>query len=311
MLFVPFKPMEPIAARSVPQSENYLYQVKWDGVRLIAHTGNGRLLLHNRKLLERTHHYPELNCLQAFSAAGAILDGELVALKDGRPSFPLVLQRDLAVPDPGKVRRLMSSIPVIYMVFDILWYNGRALLSLPLIDRQELLAEVLPANDYINRVENFQEGVFLFEAVKNNKTEGIVAKERESNYYPGKKLPLWQKIKVRQKQLVTVGGYTIKEGQINSLLAGAYLNGRLIYLGRVAAGLSARDLAELTCFLKASERPVSPFANKTAAIDQVWVEPRLTMLVEFQEWTADLHMRQPVVKGFTKDKPKNCVLDSG
>jgi len=310
MLFTPFKPMEPVAASSVPQGECFLYQVKWDGVRIVAHTGNGRVLLHNRKLRERTHHYPELNNLKDFCTGGAIFDGEVVAFRQDRPSFPLVLERDLVLPSGTvKMRRLMKLVPISYLVFDIIFYNGRSLVHTPLRSRQDILAEVLPETDYIQRVENFYDGITLFEAVKEKKFEGIVAKETESSYVAGKKLPVWQKIKVRQKQLAAVGGYTLNSGQVKALLAGAYYKGQFICLGRVASGLSSRELAELTPFLKATAMSASPFANEEAAKDKVWVEPKLTMLLEFQEWTEDLRMRQPVIKGFTKDRPEDCVLD--
>lgn len=309
MLFTPFKPMEPVAAATVPEGRNMLYQVKWDGVRIVAHVGNGRVMLHNRKLRERTLHYPELNRLNNIVKGEAVFDGEVVALKNGSPSFPLVLERDLAVPSgTEKVRRLMTRVPVFYMVFDIVYHNGNDLTGVPLRERQSILADTLPADEHIHLVESFADGVTLFAAVAEKKMEGIVAKEKESYYAAGKKLPVWQKIKVRLKQLVAVGGYTVKEGQINALLAGAYHEGHFFYLGRVATGLSGRDLAELTPFLKATQRSSPPFVNASAAKDRIWVEPKLTMLVDFQEWTNDLYMRQPVIKGFTKDKPEDCLL---
>lgn len=301
--------MEPVAAFAVPQGEQFLYQIKWDGVRVIAHTSSGRLMLHNRKLRERTHHYPELDCLKSLGILGAVFDGEVVALKDDRPSFPLVLRRDQALPSrAGAMRRLVNQIPILYLVFDIIYYHDRNLMEVPFSSRQELLAEVLPENDYLHRVENFRDGASLFKAVSQNGLEGIVAKEKTSSYIAGRKQKAWQKVKVRQKQLVAVGGYTKKAGMINSLLAGAYFNGRFICVGRVATGLSVDKLAELSPFLKATERSASPFANESESKDQVWVEPKLTMLVEFQEWTEHLRMRQPVIKGFTKDNPQDCVL---
>jgi bifunctional non-homologous end joining protein LigD len=304
--------MEPAAAHFVPQGERFLYQVKWDGVRIIAHSGNGRLLLHNRKLHERTCHYPELVCLKPLCTNGAVFDGEIVALKNGRPSFPLVLRRDLNLPSGTcAMLRLVKQIPISYLVFDLIFYNGQNLTQTPLSSRQELLAEVLPENEHIHRVESFRDGISLFEAAKEKCLEGIVAKEKTSLYAVGGKTPAWLKIKIRKKQLAAVVGYTMKEGRVNSLLAGAYYSGRYICLGRVAAGLSARELAELTTFLKTSERSVSPFVHETSGKGEVWVEPKLTMLVEFQEWTEDLRMRHPVIKGFTKDKPEDCVLDSG
>jgi DNA ligase D-like protein (predicted ligase) len=304
--------MEPVPAGSVPQDERYLYQVKWDGVRIAAHIGNGRIYLHNRKLRERTLHYPELSRLSDLVSGEAILDGEIVALKEGKPSFPLVLERDLVhIERSGsnvKIRRLISQVPVVYMVFDIIYYNGRDLTGIPLKKRQDILKETLSQDDVVHTVESFYDGLSLYEAISQRKMEGILAKEQTSLYQLGKKHPAWIKIKYRVKQLVVIGGFTVKSGQINALLAGAYHQGQLLYLGRVATGLSGQDIATLTPFLKESVQPDSPFANAAIGKDKVWVTPLLTALVEFQEWTEDLRMRQPVIVGFTKDQPQDCIL---
>jgi bifunctional non-homologous end joining protein LigD len=312
MLFSPFQPMEPLPAAEVPVNERYLFQVKWDGVRILAHVGGGRVLLHNRKLRERTHHYPELDRLHALCATDAVLDGEMVALRNGKPSFPLILERDLVNPAAAggkeKVRRLMSRVPVFYMVFDLLYYNGRSLLDQPLDQRRERLCDLLQEDESILPVESFGDGVLLFSAIREQGMEGVVAKERLSSYRPGRKHGSWLKIKYRLQQLVVIGGYTLKNGQINALLAGAYHEGRYLYLGRVASGLSGRDLAELTPYLRESGQSEPPFVNATADRDKRWVTPRLTALVEFQEWTEDLRMRQPVILGFTKDNPQQAIL---
>lgn len=314
MLFTPFKPMEPVAANKVPVEEKHLFQVKWDGVRILAHVGGGRVFLHNRKFRERTHHYPELWRLNDLVAGEAILDGEVVALREGQPSFPLVLERDLVkagAADREKIRRLIKQVPVFYMVFDLIFLDGRDLTGLPLEERQALLAEHMRTDDLVHPVESFNDGPALFAAVSEKGMEGIVAKEKGSLYRSGKKHPSWQKVKYRLKQLVTIGGFTVKGGQINALLAGAYHQGKLVYVGRVATGLSGRDLAALTPFLRESVQSVPPFVNASPAKDKVWVRPQITALVDFQEWTEDLRMRQPVISGFTKDSPQDCILGTG
>ncbi|MDW7651140.1 MAG: non-homologous end-joining DNA ligase [Bacillota bacterium] len=313
MLFTPFRPMGPVLAKTVPVGPKLLYQMKWDGVRIIAHVGGGKLMLHNRQLRMRTDHYPELSCLGELLEDEAIFDGELVALKDGRPSFSLVLERDLITPASGlpedaRVRRLMQKVPVNYMVFDLVWFKGENLMSRSLRERQAILGEILPETDHVHLVESFTDGEALFAAVSEKKLEGIVAKEADAPYYPGRKHPAWKKVKVRQKQLVAIGGYTVKDGRINALLAGAYRYGRFVYLGRVATGLSGNDLVHLSPFLQASVRKTPPFANATGGRGKVWVEPKLVALVDFQEWTEDLRMRQPVIKGFTRNEPDDCIL---
>lgn len=298
---------------SVPSDPNCVYQVKWDGVRMLAHIGRDKVMLHNRKLNHRTGHYPELARLAELIQKDAILDGEIVALREGKPSFPLVLKRDLIggggrMPDAAKVRSAMQKVPIYYMVFDILYLNGEDITGLPLSKRYEILGNLLPEDDTIHLVENFTDGEELFAVLSAQKMEGILAKDQRSPYLPGKKHVTWQKIKVRQRQLVVIGGYTVKEGQMNALLAGAYHEGQLVYLGRVATGLRNQDIACLSPVLKAAVRQTSPFVNASPGKDKIWVDPKLVALIEFQEWTQDLRMRQPVIKGFTQEHPDDCVL---
>lgn len=313
MLFTLLKPMQPLLAAAIPQSSEYLYQVKWDGVRIVAHIGEQRVWLHNRQLNERTAHYPELQKLTELVNGEAILDGEVVAFRQGKPNFALLLKRDLVNPHAAgaayKVNRLVQEIPVFYLVFDLLYHNGRDLRSLPLVERQVILAEILTTDDTVNLVESFPDGTNLFKAVTEQKMEGVVAKHKNSCYIAGKKHYLWLKIKCRQQQLVAIGGYTMKNGLLNALLVGVYLQDQFIYIGRVATGLSNQDLISLAPYLKARVRKESPFTNlTTATADKKWVTPQLTALVTFQEWTEDLRLRQPVIQGFTKDYPKDCLL---
>jgi bifunctional non-homologous end joining protein LigD len=314
MLFQPFKPMEPVSHPAPFTDSNYTYQVKWDGVRIVAHIGKGALLLHNRKLRERTHHYPELHCLTALLEGEAVLDGEIVALKKGKPHFPLVLERDLlsGVTGPSGQKRVLAAVarvPVTYMIFDLLYHNGESLHHFPLTERQARLRAILRQNHLVQLVEDFNDGCSLYAAVAEKEMEGIVAKKKESFYYAGKKHNSWLKIKVRQKQLAVIGGYTVKEGRINALLLGAYHHGRLVYLGRAATGLTTRHIKELTPFFQGLKRTTPPFYGETAGAEKYWVEPRLVVLVDFQEWTDDMRMRQPVLKGFTEDKPEECVIE--
>lgn len=314
LLFTYIKPMQPVSAAEVPHGSDYLYQVKWDGVRVLAHVQGQRVWLHNRKLHERTTHYPELAGLSQLLKDDAILDGEIVALRDDKPNFPLVLTRDLVNPRQAasahKMRRLMAEVPIYYMVFDLLWHQKQDLRSLPLADRQDRLANILRADDLVNIVENFTDGEKLFAAIVAQKMEGIVAKKVDSRYVVGKKHAAWLKIKHRQQQLVAIGGYTTKNGQINALLAGVYQQEQFIYVGRVATGLTHQHLQLLTPFLTSSVIAAPPFVNvaKEKQDNKVWVKPQLTALIDFQEWTDDLRLRQPVISGFTKEKPTACIL---
>ena len=140
MLYLPFEPMEPMAQHAVPDGSGYIHQVKWDGVRMIAHVGRQFVKLHNRKLRERTEHYPEMSRLKDVVKGDAILDGEMVALKNGKPNFPLILERDLlnAVGSGAiRVKSIVAKVPVFYMVFDIVYHNGEDLTTWP--DRKSVV----------------------------------------------------------------------------------------------------------------------------------------------------------------------------
>jgi bifunctional non-homologous end joining protein LigD len=311
MLFLPFKPMEPVSHPPPPPSgPHFLYQVKWDGVRIIAHVSSERVMLHNRKLRDRTHHYPELARLSELVSGNAVLDGEVVALKNGRPNFPLVLERDLiSTGAKGRMKLLTERVPVFYLVFDLVYHNGEDLTGMPLENRLARLREILHENDTIRFTESFEDGGALFTTVAEKQMEGILAKETKSLYFPGKKNSAWLKVKVRRQQLVAIGGFTVRDGKLNSLLAGAYYLGKLIYVGRVSSGLSHSDLSRLDAFLRQSVRTTTPFTGSGEKKGKIWVEPRLVALIDFQEWTDDMRMRSPVIKGFTQDKPEDCVLE--
>ncbi|GAW92078.1 DNA polymerase LigD, ligase domain protein, partial [Calderihabitans maritimus] len=136
-------PMEPVPVREAFDSPEYIFQVKWDGVRCITHVRKDCVLAHNRKLMDRTKQYPELKELsEILQAEQAVFDGEIIVLRERKPSFPLVLRRDLTT-DETTIRRLARKIPVNYMIFDLLYLDGRDMTVLPLRERLEILRKVI------------------------------------------------------------------------------------------------------------------------------------------------------------------------
>ena len=176
-------------------------------------------------------------------AEEAILDGEVVVMQEGRPSFPRVIQREFSS-DKMRIRALTETMPVEYIVFDIIFLDCKNLTFLPYIKRYEILSDILTPKESIHIIENFYNGEDLFEAVKALKLEGIVAKQKESPYVFGK-TNLWKKIKHRRSILCVAGGYTLKEGRPVSILLGVFKGNRLFYIGRVSAGLKEKDLIYL------------------------------------------------------------------
>jgi len=310
MLNQKIQPMEPVPHKEPFNSPDHLFQVKWDGVRMLAFINNGTVRLQNRRLHERTLQYPEMQLLpRVLSAFNAILDGEMVVFHQGKPSFPLVIKRDFATRDK-QIAGLMELVPVTYMLFDILYINGRNITALPLVERQSILAESITPCTQVLVTDNFTEGKALFTAVREQGLEGIVAKAKHSPYLPGKKHSQWLKIKYRPRRLCVVGGYTKRGKVVNTLLLGAYDQGKLRYLGRVGSGLTQEEWQVITGFLEDLRREKPPFANPPLTRKAVyyWVVPALTVLVEFTEWTEEIRLRQPVIVGFSSEHPEQCQL---
>lgn len=312
---VPFVPMLLERSQRSFADDAWLFQVKWDGVRNLSLIEQGRIRHWSRRLRERTLHFPELDGLvRVFNGQRTVLDGEIIVLRDGKPSFPAVLERDLAggAPDSRKVR----STPAMFMIFDLLEYAGHELYARPLAERLAILREAVPDAEAWQAVAAFpgSSGPDLFQAVVSAGLEGVVGKRASSPYLPGTRSKDWLKIKRRQRTLAVVCGYTSPVGRSGGLLLGAYHQGRLIYIGRAGSGLTTEQLALIRRSLHPAPRP---FAYEPNLKDRfsgppgpvIWTEPRLTVNLEFTEWTEDLKLRDPVVIGFSTEPPAAARLD--
>lgn len=299
--------------------ENWALELKWDGVRALAEVGPEGVRVYARHGVPITSSYPELQALSDLLAGHrAVLDGEIVAFDGGRPSFGR-LQRRMHVPHP--TRRLLRSVPVRYMVFDLLELDGMSLLDLPYVQRRALLRDLelaagpvevpphLPAADR-GQVEE------LLEYTARERLEGLVAKRLDSRYHPGRRTDAWQKIKnFRAQEVVIVGwrpGQGRREGTVGSLLLGVHVEGRLRYAGHVGTGFDDAALDDLAARLRPLERGSWPGEGeppREVSRDAHWVEPRLVGEVAFTEWTADGRVRHPSWRGLRADKtPAEAVL---
>lgn len=303
--------MEPNSRREIMGGNDYVYQVKWDGVRMLAYVEDDQVRLINKRLHLRTVQYPELQQLpRLLSGHSAILDGEIIVLKDGKPSFPSVMRRDQcsAVKTISCRRR---HLPINYMVFDLLFLDKRNLSPAPFSERHELLAQTLDfSSPLVQLVENFSEGKSLFEAVKANEMEGVVAKRKSSLYLPGKNHRDWFKIKYRRSLNCVIGGYTMSRQQVNSLLLGLFQGEQLIYIGKAGSGLSENIRQTLSESLPAFIVPDSCFSRHSSPSipSAIFTQPRLTVRVEFAEWTEHMQLRSPVIKEFLAIEPEKCTL---
>lgn len=279
-------------------SPRHLFEIKWDGTRCLLFLDRGHIRLQNRRLEDITGRYPELAGIATdLKARNVILDGELVVLQDGRPSFPLLQQRE-QVAEPLKISLLARRMPATYVAFDLLFLDDRPRYLLPLEERRALLEGCLQESLrlVLSRAIPEHGRTFFAQAVAQG-LEGIMAKAKDSPYLLGTRSRYWLKIKPRLTEECVVIGYTPGKGgrgeSFGALLVASPEGGRLIYRGRVGSGFSEALLAELTgrlTALKAEGPPLSGIRVKGAR----WVRPELRALVSYQEKTAGGHFRAPV-----------------
>ncbi|MCF6093343.1 DNA ligase [Microaerobacter geothermalis] len=310
----PIIPFEPKRSDHVPQGNQWIAQVKWDGVRVIAYDDGKKVRLFNRKKAERTFHYPELTDIKSYCTAQTIiLDGEVIALGlDGKPSFHEVMRRD-GIRRMERVEQVRKLVPVTYMIFDVVYYNGKWVNDRPLKDRMEILAKSIVPNDHVQLVSSHSDGQTLFDVVKEHKMEGIVTKDLDSTYLIGGKDQRWQKIKNYRELIAVVGGATLREGCVNAVLLGLYdEKGQLWYIGHAGTGkLKRSEWCELTERVKPLIIKERPFANRPERLKEtVWVKPDMTAKIQFSEWTRGRTLRQPIIQAFVDIHPETCIFQS-
>ncbi len=313
--------IKPMLARSgdLPRDEDaYGFEVKWDGIRTVLFSDHGHLSLQGRNFSDFTPRYPEVRELaRELGARRVVLDGEVVAFDDeGRPSFER-LQSRMHLASDSAVRRRMRDTPVTYVIFDLLYLDGRSTMSLPYEDRRQVLEALeLEGPGWRTPAYHRGEGSALLRATRELGIEGIVAKRLDCPYEPGKRVSGWIKVKNVCLQDVVIGGWTPGEGarsrHLGALAAGVMEDGRLVYAGKVGTGFTESTLAMLTKELEPLRRADSPFDGRQPPKGTIFVEPRLVASVEFREWTKSGTLRAPSFKGLRPDKdPQDCVREGG
>lgn len=306
------EPMKPVSHPRVFIDSNFLFQVKWDGVRMLAYIDNEDVTLINKNLINKTAQFPELSDLsKLLPGKRAIVDGEIIVLKDGKPHFPSILRRNLCQ-SPAQITLLSELLPVVYMIFDLIWLDDRDLRQDSLELRNSLLNDCLKWQAPFHLVESFADGAELFTAVKESSLEGIVAKRKSSPYTEGKKHNDWLKIKYRRRQTFVIGGFTCNHNKVNALLTGLYDKNsnkeKLFYVGKVGTGLKDSEWDLLSEKLPQIIDDKSPFVNlnKSQLKQGFFIKPLLTVEIEFAEFTDSLHLRAPVIIGFSSFSPEQC-----
>jgi bifunctional non-homologous end joining protein LigD len=301
-------PMLATASKDVPPGSDWLFEVKWDGYRAIADVRGADATLTSRNGNDLTKRFRSTATAieRAVKTPDCVLDGEVCALdEEGRATFSAMQQ--------GK-----TGTRYVYVAFDLLELDGESLIDLPLTERQERLGSLVDRRRRDVQVsEVFDDGPALFEAAKEQRFEGIVAKKRDSRYLPGRRTREWLKIKTHGRQEFVIAGYTLGQGRrsgaFGALILGYYDDdGKLKYAGNVGTGFTDAEIDKLLRQLKPLERKGSSFETvpkmpKVRRDAIVWVEPELVAEVEFAEWTHDGRLRAPSYQGLREDKPADDV----
>jgi DNA ligase D-like protein (predicted ligase)/DNA ligase D-like protein (predicted polymerase)/DNA ligase D-like protein (predicted 3'-phosphoesterase) len=287
--------------RDVPASGDYLYEVKWDGIRAMITLDEGEVRILSRNRRDITEPFAELLAPdKAFRASSLVLDAEIVCLDDeGRPLFKDVINR-MRQTTESAIKRGMSRHPVVCYVFDLLYLDGRPVHGEPIERRREWLTDVIKTGSAYRVSETVADGSALFAATSQMGLEGIMAKEAGSRYYPGKRSTQWVKIKARQTADCVIIGYTQGKGDRASTFGALHLaqydSGNLHYVGKVGTGFDDRKLRNVLTELKkvkeANKRPVKEKPLDDA--QSVWLEPKLLCEVEYASLTNKGTLREPV-----------------
>lgn len=304
-------PMLAVPAEAPPTGPDWLYEVKWDGVRALCFLRPDGVRLISRKGTPMDRQYPELAILRHHvEASEAVLDGEIVALDEsGRPSFARLQPRIMAS-DPSAIAHLARRRPVTLYVFDLLYLDGYDLRRAPLAERKRLLASIVRPGAGIRLSEHFDgSGAELLEAVRAQGLEGIVAKHAASPYVAGRS-PDWRKIKVASEQEFVICGFTAgRRDYFGALVLGIYEDGGLRCAGSVGTGFDRKALEGIARLLAPLRSEHCPFPAEPEIPQAVtWVRPELVCTVRFQAWTDDGRLRAPVFVGLRPDvEPRECV----
>lgn len=292
------KPMLATPAEVPFTDKDWVFEIKWDGYRAITEKKGKNIKFYSRNGLEFQELYPELVPELMKIKKDCVLDGEIVVLnEEGKPSFQKLQQFDED-----------RSMPILYYVFDCLWYDGQDITGLPLTERKKYAQKALPKSHavlYSDHVE--EEGEKFFnEIIKLDGLEGMMAKRADSTYEEGRRSRSWLKIKLANTQEAVIAGYTApRESRkyFGALILGVYDKKKLRYIGHSGTGFTDKMLKELYAKMQPLVTDQSPFDEKVPVNAAVtWVEPELVCNVKFSEFTDEGIMRHPVFMGLRMDK---------
>jgi bifunctional non-homologous end joining protein LigD len=297
------QPMLAAVAKEPFDHPDWIFEVKWDGYRAVAEIQGKDVLLYSRNGISFNKRFPPIvDALRKFGF-DAVLDGEVVVVDDqGRSDFQALQHYQ----DSG-------SGHLLYYVFDLLYFQGHDLTSLPLVRRKELLKKILPSSPKIRFSDHVgNEGALFYRVAKEKGLEGIMAKHSQSVYEAGRRSGQWLKVKTRQTQEGVIAGFTEQGGgrkYFGSLVLGVYEGDALVPIGQVGSGFTSKELEDIRAQMEPLIQKECPLSVKPETNAPVtWVKPELVCEVSFSGWTEDAAMRQPVFLRMREDKDARDVV---
>ena len=288
------RPMQAASAEAPFSSPEYVFEVKWDGLRcMLFRDPAGAVHLKDRSLNDITADLPEIVAAGRRVPPGSVIDGELVATDtDGRPDYPRLRQR------LAGGARMHDEIPTAYLAFDALSLEGRPLLRQPVVRRRARLAKAVETGGHLFVPDHIEEdGVELFEACLERGLEGVVAKHKQSPYVPGQRSPFWLKVKaVKSDDFVVIGW--LGDKPFDALVVGFYEDGRLLPCGTVGGGFDDDIAALLRDRMRELASEESPLDGSPVMMRPVhWVRPEVVVSIRYSEWSPDGTLRFPIFNG--------------
>jgi bifunctional non-homologous end joining protein LigD len=307
------RPMLASKGTFVPRGEEWVHEVKWDGVRALTDVLDGRLRMYSRNGNDITVAWPELST-SPLGERDLLVDGEIIALNDaGLPDFRM-LQDRMHLRNAQSARRLSVSIPATYMVFDLLRLDGEDLARLSWEERRARL-EALAIDSTWQVPAAYDDGPMLYDATLQQGLEGVVSKRRKSTYHFDRRTDSWLKLAHRLNASFVIGGWKPQEGTAvgppATVLVGEMTADGLLYRGRVGSGIGPKAGARLLPMLQPLQRADSPFDDEVPKADVIgvtFVDPVIVIDVDSHATAKNQRLRQPSFRGVRSDLSPEDLL---
>jgi bifunctional non-homologous end joining protein LigD len=306
--------MKATAMTHLPEGDEWIYEVKWDGYRALAVKESDDVHLLSLKEKDLTRDFPAVaRAIRDIAAANAVIDGEVVAIdKKGCPSFQALQNRASSGRD----------FQIVYYAFDLLHFEGQDWTKKPLHQRKAKLQELLVGSDVRYNAELSGSPAAIERTIRSAGLEGVIAKQRDSVYRAGTRVISWIKFKIDKSQELLVGGYKPDGGSFQSILVGYYDAKKLIFAGKVRQGFNPAVRARLLATMRPLLMPKCPFSNLPSGrkshfgegitIEEMemlcWLKPKLVAQIDFTEWTSYGLLRHATFKGLRDDKEPRAVV---